>query len=524
MAGEEIRPIQNAETIIERFGGIRPMATKTNIPVTTIQGWKKRNAIPAARRTEILKAAQDHNIDIADILSAGAVNENNTTQNSIQNATVISMPAREEKSSYAPAPAGVMPSHANEAQPKPRGMNTALWGQAGLAVVALVAVGVLLWPKSPVPVTVSEVELAEREPVSPSFMDEILPKDLGEKIENLSQQAMKVAGQAEEQIGVAMEKAGEISQDVLAENAGTLEDRVARLQTHLTEIISNPAMQNLWGDMQSLQSSVLGQQQLDQASTELSVLMEQFTGTTDQISPYLDEARNKSTVLSETFEEVPAEDMKAAALLFGLNQFRGALSRDKQPFEQDLALMKNLVGTENAELMQSIDRLAPQAKDGVLTVSGLSNEFRGLAGEIVVASLSGEDVSVQEKATARLNDLFSVQKDGELVTGTETQAKVARTMTHLDQNNLGSAVAEIKTLEGPAATKAAPWLAEAEKTLATMEFQKILDQALGFNPLAGVDGGPATNLTQVPGQGFMIEDKDSGLKVYKPAPDLSQTR
>ena len=58
MSQNEPAPLENAEAIIEMFGGIRPMATKINVPVTTVQGWKKRNVIPGARREEILRVAQ----------------------------------------------------------------------------------------------------------------------------------------------------------------------------------------------------------------------------------------------------------------------------------------------------------------------------------------------------------------------------------------------------------------------------------------------------------------------------------
>ena len=46
--------LPNAEGIIKRFGGIRPMATKLGVPVTTVQGWKKRNAIPTNRKGDIV--------------------------------------------------------------------------------------------------------------------------------------------------------------------------------------------------------------------------------------------------------------------------------------------------------------------------------------------------------------------------------------------------------------------------------------------------------------------------------------
>ena len=61
--------IKNASEIIERFGGIRPMAGKIDVAVTTVQGWKKRNTIPGARRKMILEAAQAHDIDLSDILA-----------------------------------------------------------------------------------------------------------------------------------------------------------------------------------------------------------------------------------------------------------------------------------------------------------------------------------------------------------------------------------------------------------------------------------------------------------------------
>src|SRR4051812_28141954 len=48
--------------VIQRFGGIRPTAQKLGVPVSTVQGWKERGAIPANRREEVLAAAARHNI------------------------------------------------------------------------------------------------------------------------------------------------------------------------------------------------------------------------------------------------------------------------------------------------------------------------------------------------------------------------------------------------------------------------------------------------------------------------------
>lgn len=58
------RPALSDNEIIERFGGIRPMATKLGVAVTTVQGWKERGHIPAGRRQQIAAAAVEYGIDL----------------------------------------------------------------------------------------------------------------------------------------------------------------------------------------------------------------------------------------------------------------------------------------------------------------------------------------------------------------------------------------------------------------------------------------------------------------------------
>jgi hypothetical protein len=55
--------IPDAE-IIDRFGGIRPMASKLGVAVTTVQGWKERGHIPEGRHALIMQAAAKHGVDI----------------------------------------------------------------------------------------------------------------------------------------------------------------------------------------------------------------------------------------------------------------------------------------------------------------------------------------------------------------------------------------------------------------------------------------------------------------------------
>jgi hypothetical protein len=50
--------------IIDRFGGIRPMASKLGVAVTTVQGWKERGHIPQGRLPQIIAAAAELGVDI----------------------------------------------------------------------------------------------------------------------------------------------------------------------------------------------------------------------------------------------------------------------------------------------------------------------------------------------------------------------------------------------------------------------------------------------------------------------------
>lgn len=52
------------DRLLQRFGGVRPMASKLEIPVTTVQGWKRRGTIPASRADELRAAARSHGITL----------------------------------------------------------------------------------------------------------------------------------------------------------------------------------------------------------------------------------------------------------------------------------------------------------------------------------------------------------------------------------------------------------------------------------------------------------------------------
>ena len=508
--------INNAEEVIERFGGIRPMAKKIDVAVTTVQGWKKRNVIPGARRDQVLEAARVHNVDLSDIMSASlnvfVANQNmaDVSAPQMSDEVVLSAPASPQFTSAPP-----QDLERKLAETEKRAVKKSAWINILLLALALGAGAVLLWPQTQVKVQ-DEVRLSTLEnnvgqlrgdveavKAEQSFLSTLIPKDLDARIAKLQQQAQET----QEKIGSAIEKAGEISQDVLADNAGTIGQRMDILESHMNELAAAPQMAALIDRFQAMRQSIAGDQQLDQAVAELSAFVSSFDTTSAPVEEALTAARAQSTTLSQTFEGVPPQDMKAAALLLGMSQFRQSLNRDNTPFADDLQLLINLTGKDDPELTEALQRLAPKSEQGVLTPAGLSNEFKTMAGEAVIASLKGEDVSITDKARAHLNELFQVEKNGELVTGTPTQASVAKAQKLLDEGDVAGAIAEVETLQGPAATVTQPWLDQARATLMAEQFKALLDKSM-----SAVASGTSR----------LIQDEASGVNILPPAQPLNK--
>lgn len=104
------------ERIIERFGGIRPMAHKLDIPVTTVQGWKKRGAIPLARHADLRVSAAKHRIKLSEAdLEAATPSEDRNAPDAADSVTPLP-PDAAIIASAAPLPGSAEPFKTEPAQ------------------------------------------------------------------------------------------------------------------------------------------------------------------------------------------------------------------------------------------------------------------------------------------------------------------------------------------------------------------------------------------------------------------------
>ncbi|HYE49992.1 MAG TPA: hypothetical protein VEB20_10420 [Azospirillaceae bacterium] len=56
--------MNQASHIIDKFGGITPLARRLNKPITTVQKWKTSGFIPARHQQDVLDAAREDGLSL----------------------------------------------------------------------------------------------------------------------------------------------------------------------------------------------------------------------------------------------------------------------------------------------------------------------------------------------------------------------------------------------------------------------------------------------------------------------------
>lgn len=463
------QPIENAEAVIEQFGGIRPMAAKMEVAVTTVQGWKKRNVIPADRADAVRAAARRHQISLDGIGDpAPVIEERPEPKQPEQKQPEPEQSAAPKPQQAAPEP---IPGLSREAvlaeinrsrrEIEDRAVRKSLFAATALIGVFVVVSGVLIAvgkdrmrvQEERISTVVSQVKTSH--PVAQPLVEE-----LGRKFDMLRERTEALQGTVRD-LKYQFEN-------------GTVMQRVAALESALQALTGgNADLSMVMTRMQEMQTSLQGQQKMQAMVDDLQKLVTGLEGRMEHMGPALMMEQDGDGALAEALQGVSPQELKAAAMLIGLSQFRDTMRRSG-PFADDLAMLQAMLGSDDPELNAAIAALAPYAERGVLSPSGLSSELRGLAGDIVVASVTGQDLSVQERAMARFQDVLRIQKDGQPINANEAQVTVAQAQAMLDAGDIDGAIATLETLKGPARETAQPFIDQAEATRMAQELQSVL--------------------------------------------------
>ncbi len=422
----------NVHTVIERFGGIRPMAGKLDIAFTTVQGWKERGHIPPRQHRRILRAAADHGIALApeDLAPARAEAEPPA-------APAAPRPAAPE----APKAPGL-----SRALPVPSWLAAALSGGGGGIAVLVLAVAIVLLTA---PLWTAWIATHLPKPVASTGATRLAA--LEDRVDALSAGAPGAELTAAVRTLEARRKAAERALEALSATAGATEDRLGELAASIESLRAATARAPTREQVERLQ----------QALAELA----------ERLDPL--ERRPAAR------RALPA----GAALAVAVAQLRAVLTRSG-PFAAELDVVRALAG-DDPELDADLARLAVQAETGVPSLSVLEGSFGKLASAVAAAGAPAGD-DWMAAALRRLRGLVSWRRVGERAQRAGgTEMRLAQAEAALGAGDLDAAVAALTGLDGAAAGAAAGRLGDAR---ARLEADRAI-AALTARAITGLSAG-----------------------------------
>ena len=457
-----------AHDIIAAFGGIRPMASKLGVAVSTVQGWRERGSIPAARHGQIQAAADSHHIRLdakalstsdqggdmttpadakpADAKTAGEKSTEAKPAASLMTASAIpatstaGTPSANKTSKPSPSssPADESKARAPERVPV-RASGGRLWGGFALGVVA-VAVG-------------AGLAILGR--------DLWLPPPAGGPAADVAGLEARLAT-VESDVAAVSEVEPQADGAAVAE----VENALSALQARLDGL-----SQKLAAVAASGADTATGEQQ----AAALRETEQRLRGEIVTLGGRLDAADARITGLQSRLEDMTvatrgsqAETAGETALTLAVLQLRDAM-RGAAPFAAELQAVldvaKSPAITNGAELAAAVAPLATYANTGVPTLAKLKADFTDLARDIAAQGQGAGDEDWLAGIKRRVSGLISVRPVGP-VAGDSPAAVAARAEAALANDDLTGAMGELATLQGPSAAAAQPWLAGAQARLA----------------------------------------------------------
>lgn len=455
--------------IIDRFGGIRPMATKLSVPVTTVQGWKKRGIIPQVRHADILAAAARENIAI-DPAELAAADPTPAAPRPEFRPTPDPIPE--------PMPQPIAPQPVMSAPVVVR-KNGAV---AYIAVVLALAVGVagagagyVGWQYYLQPLAARVAALEARPGMGNT-------DDLARRIAKLESQSGQPAPSA--------------SNEAPSSNASD-NDRLAALEKQLAELKTGAAQsEQLAKGLSELQLAAGGRELLAQSIRDIQSSMAAAQGSVERLNGQVTTLAGRLDKVDAALADRHQQALRAEATILSIGQLRAALATSK-PFAKQLAAVRAMVPGD-AEINGVLDQMQPYADSGVETSDDLTRDFNRLAPNLVRTAIVGDGNSWWRQALYHVESVISIRRTGADVQGDSTDAVVARAEAKLDEDDLSGAIAQLQALSGAAADLASPWIHDAQHRVAVDAAESDLSRTAISRVSTGTPTGPTAASSAAP--------------------------
>lgn len=429
----------NAPDVIAAFGGIRPMANKLGVAVSTVQGWRERGSIPAARHAQVTAAAKKYGVRL-DLAIGVAGNPSPASPT----------PPKEMAPKAKPPKAKPLPSHEPQARPaaatapapeaatRIAAPSIRWWGAFALGVVAVVIGAGLA-------IVGREVWLAD----APQRVADTPVVDNG-AITNLETRLAAVESDNRDQSAITR----------IEDEISAIQGRLNGLATDLAAAADSPTVDTAAQSaaLRDIQSQV--EAQVQALSGRIDVLDEKLGAVQGQLETVA------VSDISNTSGDAPAAGEVALALVVA--QLRDAV-RGSAPFTAELQAVLDLAKSPafagGSELVDALTPLIPLAETGVPVLAKLRADFPAVAREIIGRGQGATDDDWLAGIKRRVSGLISVRPVGQVV-GESPTAIAARAEAALGDDDLAGAVRELSALTDPAAGAARDWLVAAKARLA----------------------------------------------------------
>lgn len=471
---------QSAGPIIEAFGGIRPMAAKLGAPVSTVQGWKQRDSVPAARMAEICKVAAEHEIVLpepgeppSDAYSADAPADTADAPSGTTDDTV----GHDDSASQSDVAASAQKTEPRTEARSAGGLAT---GFSVLALlVALGGVGWVWWSTEGPGASGAENTRISALEGRVARLAEGTASDPGKAVrEALAGQIESLRGEIETFAAPDLDSVVDPLRAELAELAG----QVRQIEAG-SDGAGDPAMA----------------QRVDELAGELRTIAEQASRNTEEITrgladltSRLDALEAREDALKEEFTGFAREDAKdeaaaLAAIRISLlaNRLRVASERG-EPFDDVLTALEG-AAKDDPVLSGLAVRLAPHAGSGVATLDALLFSFPETAVAILDNAPAHAENDIVDEILDRARRVVRVRRVGTDLPADLVDGRIARAERRLSAGDVAGAVAVLEEFEGPARAAAEPWLERARAHADLQAALQTLDEHV-LTRLAGAGG------------------------------------
>jgi uroporphyrinogen-III synthase len=401
----------DAAAVVDRFGGIRPMASKLGIPVTTVQGWRARGHIPENRNAEIRRAAAEHGVDLTPGTETAAADSGESSAASSRGTNLPVKAQSKAESTEETMTEDTPPASSPAAEQRSGAGAGVAWAALILAVIALAAIASYrYWGPSLGEQSADTAALAARIDkleVAAKADSPVLPKveQMGQKLESLSRQV------------AALPPGGEGDSKALS----ALSAKTASLKSSLDALTRK-----------------VGQSET-RAGAALKDAMSGLRSEIEQLRQSVSEIADRVKAIED---RPPATGEKIAALAVAAGQLESALDSGK-PYTGPLSSLQALAAGD-AEIEKALAALEVGAGTGVPTLTALTRQFAEIAPKLTVPSAEGESGSWTETLKAKALSLVNMRPVGDA----GDSSPVTRAERALGRNDLAGAFAAMEGVPG----------------------------------------------------------------------------